>query len=348
LTIATPSCAAAWPILGEGRVTQGLRCYPDHAAAGAWWYVSDRLELAEDAGRPRFSFERFRYAGTTATGDSGTFWGKGLLSFTVRFESPAAVLALAESELSRFAGRPVALQPLPIERMDAELLWAPIGSEAEGGDLRGGWDEERAGAVWTERAYLVGLGPRDAELLWEAYQDEGVALSLGYSLVGRVLPSRPPPERAEQPEPEPLTLAGGALPIQVKPADCPQCFTSQDLDAEIPAGYTFVDVYCHDFADGATAPSDLGVVITEVRATAIDGNHPVEQVRFTPGSDARAGVHFRFAVHLESGYDYRVSRVFQDGRVESGDWQRVARWSGILDVTARRAADARLDPRELY
>jgi hypothetical protein len=349
-TLGPAEPAETWPVLSEPHVSAGLRCLPDDGDAGLWWYVRQELELAPSAGAPAFSLHRFRYTGSRVTGDSGASWGKGLMSLLVRFEAAADAVARAREEIGRTVGRPVRLRPLPIERVETSLLYVTAGDEPQHGELpRGGWEGD---GVWTERAYTLGLPPLTTDLIWSASQAGGLALSLNYSIVGRGLAARPQSGEQQGPAPEPVTatVAGGALPIRVSPSECPRCFRSTDLDAEIPAGYTFLDLFCHDFQSAAT-PTDLALVVVEVRATAVSGERPVARHRFRPGGPARQAVHFEFAVRLEEGYEVRVIHVFADGRSQEGPWERVERWSGIRDVTSFAESAGRvevLDPRMLY
>jgi len=199
-------------------------------------------------------------------------------------------------------------------------------------------------------------------LLWDAYHLGGVSISLSYSVVGRGLPRRPDPETDEiDPDEEPATISeavsSGAIPVLVDPEGCDSCFESHELDAEIPAGYTFLDVYCYDFETGE-APTDLARVLVDIRGRAITGDKPVERLRFVPGGSVRDAVHFKFAVDLDAGYEFRVVRLFADGHSEVGDgsaaedaWARVEQWAGILDVTRYTelaATKGPLDPRMLY
>lgn len=343
------SPAAAHPILNEPERIAGLRIYPDHRDGSLFWYVRDRLDLAAGDGAPAFSFERFRYKGNAATGDSEVFWARGVLSFAVRFDVPPGALAAAERALAGGVRRPVTLRPLPLERVESELIYVAAGDEEEHGVLPPGrWRGEPG--LWRERTYQLGLGRRTTELLWRAYHLGGVALSLNYEVFGRGLAARPDPrEEGREDEMMAAPAAAGAIPIRVSPVACPACFTSSDLDARIPAGYTRLDVFCHDFLTGA-APADLAMVRVEVRATAVDGERPRQQLRFVPGGPARQEMRFKFAVRLDAGYELRAVRLFADGRSEAGAWRRVDSWIGIQDVTFYTAAEGptALDPRNLY
>ena len=344
--------AAAWPVLDEPLIAGGLRCYPDHRDPRLFWFVRDRLSLAVSSGspgEPGFVFHRFRYTGSSKTGDSGDFWGRGVLDFHVALEPLPQEIEAALQVIGRRTARRIVLEPLPLDRIETALVYVTAGEDSRFGSVPSeSWGSE--GTLWTERTYSLGMSPLTAQLLWDAYHLEGVALSLNYSLVARGLPTQPDPREAEEThEPSAAIVGGGAIPIQVSPRDCPRCFASTELDAEIPAGYTFLDVFCYDFASGA-APTDLAMVLVDVRASGVRGSTE-ERIRFLAEGPIRQAVHFKFAVRLDAGYEIRTSRIFARGHIEEGEWKSVPSWTGIQDVTAYTADAARraaLDPRALY
>lgn len=345
------SAAGAWPIASEAEDVAGLRCYPDHEDASLWWYLPARLELVETDEGPAFHFERYSYTGRSATGDAGTVWWKGVLSVRVRFHTPPSELAAARRLLEQRRRRRIALEPLPVEGVDAVLLYASAAPDGPSGDLHeGGFEGD--GERWDERTFALGLSPETTQLLWDAFAGDGLAMSLAYSLDGRALSHRPARDpfggEDEEVEPQLVTLRGDALPIRVSPESCPSCFASTELDARIANEYPFLEARCYDFVSGV-APEDLGLVIVEVRAQAVTGDPLFERVRFAPGGATLLPIHFQLAVSLDAGYDYRVVRVYEDGQTQAGAWTEVAAWSGILDVSEYRERSARrLDPRQLY
>ena len=255
---------------------------------------------------------------------------------------------------------------MPVSAFETRLIYATTTGTSRAGSLDEGRLDE--GNLDGELSYTVGLDARDTDLFWSAYELDGIALSLNYSVVGRVLAVRPGRDReasegieellgedadsilGESTEPEALVVAGGALPIGVDPNQCPSCFESIDLDAFVPAEYAYLEVRCLDF-ESPSAPSDLVQVLVEVRATAINGERPFQRIKFSGGSSNRQDVHFPVAVELDEGYEVRRGRVFLDGHVEFDEWEAVPSWTGLRDVTrytALAAASAPLDPRELY
>jgi len=340
LLAATP--ARAWPVLAEVRTVGGLRCFPDHADPARWWYLSDRLELAERDGAPAFSLVRVRYLGSATTGDTDRFWARATLALEVRFATAAQAVPAARAELARTLRRTISLEPLPLEGLEAVVHYAGAA------DVSGTLDGARStGSTWERRSFAIGLEPVEAQIVWDAFHREGLALSVAWNASARVLATRPADRTAPVPDPAPLAVAGGALAVAVSPASCPECFDSVELDAGLPAEYPYLEVACFDFRSPDT-PSDLGLVQVEVRADSVGAGRLTERVRFLPDGDPRMDVHFRLPVRLDRGFDYRVSRAFADGRVEADAWQERVGWSAILDVTRYRSATAALDPRRLY
>lgn len=342
LALIAAAPAGAWPVLAEARTAAGLRCFPDHADAARWWYLSERLELAERDGAPAFSLVRHRYLGSATTGDTDRFWARATLALEVRFATASQAVPTARAELERALGRTVSLEPLPLERLEAVVHYAG------GADVSGTLDgADSTGPTWEQRSFAIGLEPTEAQIVWDAFHRGGLALSVAWDASARMLAARPEDRSSPVPDPAPLAVAGGALAVAVSPAACPECFASVDLDAGLPAEYPFLEVACFDFRSPDT-PSDLGLVQVEVRAQSVGAGRLTEHVRFLPDGDPRMNVHFRLPVRLDRGFDYRVSRVYADGRVEADAWQERAGWSAILDVTRYRSATAALDPRLLY
>jgi hypothetical protein len=324
-----------------------------------WWFLPQGLQLeGKDDGRPGFSFLRYRYKGSASTGDTDRFWSRGVLAFEVSFPWDSTRIAQAQSALAALARRPVTLRRLPILRIESVLVYAGARAEDDsdssaGGSIEGGdWDDQQGS--WDQRVFTLGLDPRTSDLLWESFHREGLAISLSYSLIGRSLASRPVSggERSRSPElvVEERALVADSLAVRVSPAECPDCFRSIELDAKIPADYPFLDVSCHDF-ESAELPGDLELVVVRVRASAVNGDHPIEQIEFAAGEGkTKLPVHFRFAVDLEAGYEYQVIREYSYGS-EPEPWTTVDSWTGLLDVTRYpigRSQVSTLDPRRLY
>jgi hypothetical protein len=356
--------AAAVPLLTQREEIGGLIVYPDDKVASVFYYVPGRVQLAATDGTPAFSFRRIRYTGTRLMGDQGTFAGRGMLSFTVEFENLGAKVRAAEQVL-RGRNRRAELRPIPVEKIEAELVYAVIESDERGRIASGIWAEPPkepptegpSAGRWESKSFEIALNPRTTQVMWEAYEKGGVLLSLNYAVVaGGVSDLNRLPAEAqrrldelrraaegagaayEEPQEAELeaiarTVRADALQIKVLPGEHPECFRSVDLDAQMPAGYVFLDVYCYDFQNDPKTPIVKKSV--EIRAYGIAGGRPKVKVDFrrsTPDECSRS-VHFDLAVDLNKGYEYRVMDFDDDGNVTKGDWIAVGDWTGILDVS---------------
>ena len=367
--------AAALPLLTQRETIEGLVIYPDDKAPHTFYYVPGEVRLAETDGTPQFSFRRMRYVGTRLMGDQGTFRGRGDISFTVAFAPLGDAVRKAQDTLKRTRDRRAVLLPIPVESIAAELVYSVIeGDETQQGErlATGLWAEPPkeppkegpSTGQWEAKSFDIALNPRTTQLMWEAYEKGGVLLSLNYAVVARgvsdlnVLPAeaqrrldeirrQAEAEGAAHEEPTEIelekiarTVRADALQIRVSPTEHPECFTSADIDAEMPAGYVFLDVYCYDFQNDAT--SAVAKKRVEIRGTGIAGGRPKVKVEFNrnkPDETSR-GVHFDLAVDLKKGYEYRIVEFDDDGNVTQSDWIAVKDWTGILDVTRESEAPA--------
>ena len=348
-------------VFSEVFVIEGVKLYPDSREPDKFYYAPAGVEMKSVEGEPSFSFMRFRYIGSAATGDSGAFRGKALLTFTIRLDTQPDNLEVVEAELHRRLGHSVRLYPLPIVDVESDLVYSALGggdSKTESGILGGGYwgraEEENTGEVWNERTYYISADPLTADMLWQAYHNGTVLLSLNVAVESRGVKERPQGSVAGG-ETVTRTVFADAVPVSISPQRYPRLFVDYEIDAEMPAGYTFLDVYCYDFQE-ENRPEDLLAVDVEVRGRAMNGDLLVERIRFSVEEPEvfKRQVHFRYAVSLDSGYEYRIVRTYGTTGREIGAWEKVSDWSGICDVTTvQRTAgsprDARpLDPRMLY
>jgi len=362
--------AAALPLLTVGETIEGLVIYPDDKEARVFYYVPGRIELAETAGTPQFSFRRMRYVGTKLMGDQGTFRGRGDISFTVRFENLSDKVAKAHRVLKRTRHRRAVLLPIPVDTIEADLVYSVI----EGGDVQQGetlatglWAEPPtepttegpSAGQWESKSFTIALNPRTTQLMWQAYEEDAVLLSLNYAVVAKgvsdldVLPLEAQrrldelrrqiegdKDDGEQFEPTEIeleaisrTVQSGALQIAVLPDEHPECFRSVDLDAEMPAGYVFLEVYCYDYQNDPD--TTIAKKTVEIRGYGIARGRPKVKVSFrrsTPDETVQS-VRFELAVDLDKGYEYRIVDYDDEGTVTKRDWIAVADWTGILDIS---------------
>lgn len=359
-----PAAAVQLPaqaVLGDLQVIDGVKLYPDLQNPSVYYFAPTGVQLKRIDGEPAFSFLRFRYTGTSATGDAETFRGRALLSFTVELGMRPPNLDAVRAELELRTGRSVLLYPLPIVDIDSDLVYTAVADESgsgESGVLAGGYwgapSQESDNQVWTERTYYLSADPLSADMLWQAYHKGAVMLSLSVSLEARGIKERPQ-QGAGSGETVSRTVVADAVRIDVSPKHYPRLFREVDIEEKMPAGYTFLDVYCYDF-QAEDRPEDLLAVDVEVRGQAVNGDLLVQRVRFTADRPGvyKQQVHFRYAVRLNNGYSFRVIRTYGASGRDIGPWTDVSRWSGVCDVTTVKRADGSgrdarpLDPRLLY
>jgi len=337
--------AVARPNLDAPRPRGGFMVYADDQRPGLFYYGPGELGVAQAAdGRPEFHFLQTRYTGTAVTADRGRLLQRGLITFTVVMPAPRPEeLQAARRELVAGAGS-VELRPLPIRRLDADLVYTPVGSVAEPATaLPPGHFEEGesaapagVGAFWTTRSFSLGLDPASSELFWGALNKDQVVLSLSYSFYAAAGP---------EPAAKARVVRAGAVSISVDATRWPGLFRRQDINERVPPGYPLLDVYCYDFRD-ALHPS-LYEKQVEVEAEGVGGRPVGARARFgRDQSDLYArGVRFGVAVQLDRPYHYRVTEVADDGRSTVGPWVVRKSWNELLDVTTPRepepAAEAR-------
>jgi hypothetical protein len=350
----TAPCQSS-PALYQPMVVDGFRVYPDAEKDMVFYYPPAEIRLQQNGNEPLFTFQRFRYIGTSQLGDSGKFWTRGIISFAVEFIAPAGRLIMIEQGLKRKGiSRPVLL-PLPVENIQSTLIYSLPAAETDAtGSIEGGeWQDDTVatGQDWTTKSFSIELDSWSTDLLWQAYKRGAVVLSLGVNVVATGVDFR---KRRGGPEPgkQSATVFADTLAVTVPFDAHRRLFTTTDIDVKMPAGYTYLTVTCHDFDEDYD--TNHVRVMVEVMGTAVNGDRPVERVEFSinDGSTTRRQIHFKFAMNLDAGYSYRITRINRFGELEQGDWIEEKDWSGSLDVSLGEHGAIRniqkLDIRQLY
>ncbi|MCK4338225.1 MAG: hypothetical protein KAX11_09780 [Candidatus Aminicenantes bacterium] len=344
---------SAGVLLSQPRNIRGTAVYPDHKSKFIYYYVPGELEIKQIDGSPEFFFHRYRYLGTGATGDSGVFKGRGIITFSVEFNKDTQRIREIEEVLKK-EYKAVVLKPIPLESIQSELIYTEI-EEKNTGKLEGGhWVKEPEDAaqseifqegVWEAKRFTIGVNINTTNLLWETYHRGGVILSLNYSLIAS---GKSDLKAVHELEEVHKSVLNDSLTIMVSPSEYPKCFKSVDIGSEMPAGYTFLDVYCYDFQD-QPRQQKLFRKVVEIKGTSITGSRPVEKAIFSSlyQDVYKRPIHFPFAVDLDKGYDYRVIRIDKEGLKKTGDWIHQDSWTGILDVTDYKK-EKKKDRRKLY
>src|SRR5712664_3450758 len=345
--------AAAEPSFGGQQMAGTLRVYPDAKDALTFYYSPGALRIAEEPpGAPDLRFLQMIYAGTSATDDAGKLVARSVLSFRIEHERISdADLRAAERALPAGAR----LRALPIQRMETNLVWTPVGPDAVPPRQlgTGRLDEEDAGksatdGYWTERTFILTPDPFSSQLLWAAFQRGQVLLSLGYAVYARgfrgdasdlTAPRELVSADAGIVDPpgagklEERLVASGALEIVADAKRWPDRFRRVDLNQSVPPGFGVLEVRCYDF-NNALRP-DLAVKKVEVRATGAGGRALLQSATFRASAPEIAAVNLRFAqaVRLDQPFKWRTVEVALDGNVNVGPWTERADWAPVLDVT---------------
>jgi hypothetical protein len=371
-----PVTSSGKPDLRTSHRIGSLTVYSDDVRNDVFYYAPLGLEIARTAdGAPDLHLLESRYTGTASGGDRGSFSLRSLLTFRVILRSPRAVELVAVRQAVA-ASTTVNLRPLPIRRLEAALVYSPIGADAVTNVLAGGHFEssestpESGGSdtYWSERVYSLALDPESAQLYGAALQRGQVAMSLGYAFFADgVSPEQPSEQFRGSPRliaelkrqlqgPESdgssaksrgnLVLAD-ALEIIADLARWPQLFRQIDINESAPPGYAVLAVYCYDFRDQLRP--DLYEKQVEVEAQAVSGQSATLVAVFgnsAPDLYARS-LRFAVAVRLDRPYRYRIVEVHRDGQVVTFPWQARESWTELVDVTSLAASrnDPGNDPR---
>jgi hypothetical protein len=370
LLLAAPAVAA--PRLDQGRPIGSLLVYPDDRRPTLRYYAPGELAIASDgAGKPDLQLLAARYTGTAAAGDQGAVVFRSLLSLRV----VQTGVGPAEVQKTRAAlPRGTELRPLPVQRLEAAVVWAPAPTPESVQALPDGHFEEAAAApdagestaapaaaapaagnVWSERSYVISLSPVEAQLLAEGLRQGRLMLSLGYAYFALGAAPAEEPEltgspqlvaalRAQVEEAEAAHQGGGpthvslvragATSVVVDLARWPGLVRQVDINDSLPPGYAALAVYCYDF-NNALRP-DLYEKQVEVEAEGV-GGRPVRLLTSFSAAEPdlyARSLRFPVAVRFDRPFRWRVVEVAQDGGTRSGAWTQDGRWSRVLDVTS--------------
>lgn len=343
-----------------------LTVYPDVSVPGRYYHLPPPLRPAERAGRPRASFLLTRYLGTAVRGDAGAVDYFGEISFTVTMAPlRAEALRAAEASLQAHRGGGVDLRPLPIGRVEATVIFAPLGGgeetelpeghfepprDAEEEDPR---EQSEPGAYWRRRTYALRLDRYTAEAVWKTLDADGGLLSVAYTYVAEGVTGEPEGDLsivATEGLPEDLgehlketsetavserAVLSDAFTITLDAARHPELVRIVDLNDRAPPDYPVLDVRCYDFKTDLRP--DLHLKMVELVGEAVNGRPARDLVVFR-ASEPEVAVHrvrFPFAVRLDRPLRYRVREVHRDGAQTSFEW-RERSWIGVLDVTTPR------------
>ncbi|HYT03633.1 MAG TPA: hypothetical protein VEM13_01975 [Gemmatimonadales bacterium] len=376
LLTALASPAAGLPDLRLGRRAGPLTVFPDDRRPDLFYYPPGDLALVADHDqKPDFLFLQLRYTDPTRAASLPTF--RNLVSFRVAMAGPTPAELRAAAAALQQRGR-VELRPLPITRLEAAVVYAPVGgtppaaaspppSPADSGSTAGALPpghfdapdssgSSSATAFWTERAYTIRLDDRTAQLFDRAFHQGQLVLSLGYAFYASGIgPDQPLAQLTGTPElvdalrgrlgpdstaPHDYLVRASALQITADAARWPDLVQHIDTNQRVPPGYPALEVYCYDFRDNLR--DDLYAKQVELSAEGVAGGVVRRTALFSRAQhDLYAhNVRFPFAVRLDRPYRYRVTEILNDGLRVAEPWRVGGPWVELLDLTTITNADS--------
>jgi hypothetical protein len=371
------SCCLAWaalagaaPDLAARRAIGSMIVFPDDHRADLYYYAPLEMRLATGPdGRPELSFLEMRYTGSGMSRDRGLVLHRSLL--TARVELPAR----SADELARCArtlggaGRAPDLQPLPLRRIEAALVYTAIAPEDSatgvlaGGRIQGSRESEGPPdqGYWNERVFTVGVDSLTSQVFHSTLAKGQLSLSLGFAFVADGRLAAEPWGAIDGPASVSDALraafaaaadsgaardsvlrrvvVAGAIPIRVDVRRWPDLLRRVDVgDA---SGYAALDLYCYDFRDNRRP--DLYERQVEVEGESVGGRAVRLQAVFARAHPDVYSVSLRFpvAVKLDRPYRYRVTDVRSDGSSTQGSWSTGRDWVDLLDLTTPTLPTAR-------
>ncbi len=313
--LATSLAVLAQPNFAVFRDVAGIRAFQDLKEPGLWYLSPSPPRLAQDQdGSPAYALEAFAYYGRKATGDQGVFWQKVILTLGFERSWPQQARERLRQSLAQEYSRPIKFRTLPISQAKIQLIYA-------GETYTRTWSTR-----WRPEKIILPLEEHLGALLWEAARRGQVLLSL-------VVEETAQGVRLEKGVPKPASLTWPwTLPIKLDQKHYPEKFRLHDLGAKLERAYTRIDILCLDFVEG-TLPG-LYATLVEI-GFPVKGRLLVKQVRFGENSPFHQQVVFPLAHETSRPYRFRVIRIFEDGRQETGPW-RERRGERPLDVTLYR------------
>ena len=190
LSIQCAGKAKAFPDFSSRRIIQGVAVYQDAQQPHQYYYVPGSIKVIHDArGKPDFRFVQMRYTGSKARADQGSYRFKSLLQLRVGIEwLDSKVYEAVENELSQQEGWMVTLSPLPLQRIEAVLVFASISQQnttqphmVSGGFMDTPEAAEENHVLWKERIFTIRLDNYTSQAFWDTFQKGQSHLSVAFS-----------------------------------------------------------------------------------------------------------------------------------------------------------------------
>lgn len=312
----------AYPDLDNFTDIEGVRVYGDNESSQTY-YLSPAAPLLESRpdGSPDYGLSLYRYLGTKGTGDAGSFWVRGVLTFGIDRERESGITAEIRKKLKNRGVKSPRVKSMPVTGSRMTLLFADRNDSSE------------YAMRWKTGITVVPLAAHQAEILWDA-------VAAGQTLVSVSIEETFSGVRKTDEEWTPSdTAMNWTVPVEMDMAAHPDHFQKMDLGGRMQMGYTGLDIFCFDFIENLE--ENLYAKTVEVAIPA-PGRNLIETVTFKDDGEYRSRIEFKLAKDLDQPYRYRISRVWQDGSRDVGAWQE-KEGETLLDITAYRNTDDMTD-----
>ena len=358
-------CSAfAQPNRSTRQVIDGAVIYQDNTNKTRYYYAPYGLKLVKNnEGKPDFKFIQMRYTGTKLTKDQGAFSFNSLLRFKVANHVPSMGQRDNIKKIIRSKGMIITkLEPLPIHNLKASLKHT-AGNDSVAKKFDNGFfdgtEKASANSYWTERDFTLRLNNEDAQLFWTTFQGDQPTISVEYTFFTKWLNSMENElsvsgsETFTEAMKEGFTknedsinnslkeeiVISGIVSINVDTKKWPELLKQIDVNEQIPPDYAALDVYCFDFNNEIR--KDISSKRVEIKARGVGNGEINFKTTFRaaePDIYAKT-IRFIYAVKLDEAYSYRITEIFNDGRLKKSDWEEVENWHQILDITSQTVND---------
>ena len=302
-----------------------VRLYPDHQNPSTWYIAPARPRLkrrTDDS--PDYGLALYRYIGRKGTSDSGDFWARGVLTVGIDRTREAGVTAKLRKALRSKGIATPRTRTMPVAGTRIALMFADQKKERI-------YDTR-----WPGGALVLALDAHESQILWDAAAAGQIQVSVAIEETLAGVRKKDGEWTAD------TTAATRVVPLEMDMNAHPGHFRRTDLGGRMTVGYTGLDVFCFDFLENLE--ENLYAKTVEV-AIPTAGRDLVEALTFKAGDDYRRRIEFKLAKALDQPYRYRISRIYKDGRKQTGRW-REKTGEAMLDITAYKNQTAESNTQE--
>jgi len=301
------------PAAAESSDSRAVRLYPDHQIPSTWYMVPARPRLSRRTdGSPDYGLALYRYIGRKGTSDSGDFWARGVLTVAIDRSRQAGFSAKIRKTLRAKGISTPRTKTMPVSGTRITLIFA---------------DQEKELAYdtrWKGGALVLALDAHESQILWDAAAAGQIQVSVAIEETLAGVRKKEGEWTAE------TTAATRVVPLEMDMSAHPEHFRRTDLGGQMTVGYTGLDVLCFDFLENLNENLYAKIVAVAIPTA---GRDLVERLTFKAGGDYRRRIEFKLAKALDQPYRYRISRIYKDGRKQTGPW-REKTGEAMLDITA--------------